>query len=172
MCARGCTRVCMHACICNRMHAVLPHSTSRCMRACALCMPHRMPHRMPNRMPHRGAGARAAAAADAPPLHPLPLQARALPLPPARARQHQVRGGVSFTLTLTLTLTRTLTSSALAGRPSHGGYPSNPNLTERSACGKGVPLSVAGAKLQNLPANLQVREGGLGLGLGDGQPLS
>lgn len=46
-------------------------------------------------------------------------------------------------------------SSALAGRPSHSGYTSNPNLTERSACGKGVPLSVAGAKLQNLPANLQ-----------------
>ena len=50
---------------------------------------------------------------------------------------------------------RANTSSAVAGRPSHSGYASNPNLTERSACGKGVPLSVAGAKLQNLPANLQ-----------------
>ena len=50
---------------------------------------------------------------------------------------------------------RANTSSAVAGRPSHSGYTSNPNLTERSACGKGVPLSVAGAKLQNLPANLQ-----------------
>ena len=137
------------------MHTVLPHSMSRCTRACALCTPHRNPHRTCT-----GTGARAAGAADAPPLHALPLQARALPLPPARARQHQVRARVSLTLNLTLTLTltliSTLTSSALAGRPSQGGYPSNPNLTERSACGKGVPLSVAGAKLQNLPANLQV----------------
>lgn len=53
----------------------------------------------------------------------------------------------------------TLASREEGSRLSDSGvttYSANPNLTARSAQGKGVPLSVAGAKLQNLPASLSV----------------
>tara|TARA_B100000795_G_scaffold199897_1_gene153718 strand:+ start:573 stop:1355 length:783 start_codon:yes stop_codon:yes gene_type:complete len=89
----------------------------------------------------------------------MPTTARALlqvpVLPPQPTLHHCTLYLSKLTLYRCRPPERANTSSAATGRPSHSGYTSNPNLTERSACGKGVPLSVAGAKLQNLPANLQ-----------------